>query len=594
MRVTDPILAAYHALLARAGISEQSKRLSQYHRARALPDWAVSVTRLGPAIAQADVSIIIPSFNYANHLPAAIESAVAAARANTHLRAEVIVFDDHSTDGSYQIALRLCRQSGIACRIIRPIWNVGLISARNISLRHAIGTYVFFLDADNTMTADGLQMLHAGASQSNADAAYGPIRRISADGDHDGFLSDRPFDETLLRTTGNYIDAMALFRRQSVLAIGGYDLDLLRWIGGHEDHDLWLRLAAAKAVIRFCAGGVVGDYVVKKDSMANSISAREYADGFRYMRTDIVAGPSQPDDGLIFDLGFHKGEDSLRYLEAGFRVLAIEADPALHASGVQSFAQAIDHQKLTLLHAAVLGWRRRQCNGVITFHPHPENSLWGTASDSFRKRNAELHGKPHAPAVEVPATSLEMLVAQYGCPRFLKVDIEGMDTEVVNDLERLTVLPPFVSWETGKQSLGKIFATHLRLYRLGYRRFRVAQQMNAGNGSQRLGAGRTSPFSQHSSGPMPEDHPMPWGGVTAALAKYVLLFIAYRLVGPGSLFWRAERHRSAVINTLPRKVRTFTQSRSIPFPGWYDTHAALPAYVNRFKREGLSGNDTSV
>jgi FkbM family methyltransferase len=478
MRIRDGLLALYHSALVRTGVSDQSKRIAQYHRARALPAWGLSLSRLGAPPDGIDVSIIIPSFDYAGHLPAAIGSAVNAASSNTHIKTEVIVFDDRSTDNSYDVATLLGRQSGIPFLIIRPLWNVGLVSARNIGLRHAQGKYVFLLDADNTMNADGLRLLHARAEEEQADAAYGPIRRILAEGRHEGFLSNQPFDGDFLRKRGNYIDAMALFRKSSLLRIGGYDLELLRLIGGHEDHDVWLRLAAASAHVSYCEDALVGDYLVKTDSMVHSISPREYSDGYRYMRTEISVAPVQRDDQLVFDLGFHKGEDTLNYLNAGYRVVAVEADPALYASGLAQFAESIEKKQLTLIHAAVVGWRRRQSSGTLLFHPHAANSLWGTASASFRERNEHVHGKPHEPPIEVPTTSLERLITEHGCPFLLKVDIEGLDAEVVNDLERLTVLPAYVSWETGKHSLREVMASHLRLRRLGYGRFRIAQQIN--------------------------------------------------------------------------------------------------------------------
>lgn len=583
MRICEVIQALYHGTLAKIEISEQSRRLAQYHRARALPSWGMSLSRVGVDSEAVDVSIIIPSFNYAEHLELAMMSAMNAAILNDHLKVEIIIFDDCSTDSSYKTAVRFGSQSKIPFLIIRPFWNVGLSSARNIGLLHARGTYVFFLDADNTMFADGLRNLYACAEERNADAAYGPIRRIALDGHPHGFLSNQPFDEVVLRTLGNYIDAMALFRRSSLLNIGGYDLELLRHIGGHEDHDLWLRLAAAKAKICYCPEAVVGDYLEKMHGMAHSISSREYSDGYQYMQTQIAAGSRQRDDQLVFDLGFHKGEDSAYYLNAGYRVVAVEADPGLYAQGVSWFWESINKGQLTLINAAVVGWRRKQSFDTIQFHPHPTNTLWGTASASYCQRNAHTHGKPHGSEVVVPTISLEQLVTKYGCPYFLKIDIEGMDTEVVNDLERLTTVPAFVSWETGKQDLGKVIASHLRMRRLGYQRFRIVQQKNINEKFQRSGTSqKVPPFSEHSSGPMPDRHPLGWISVTGAITRYILLFGIYRLIGPGSPFWWAERHRSPFVHAIPCRLRNFLESRSIAFPGWFDSHAALSeAFVMR-------------
>ena len=38
-------------------------------------------------------------------------------------------------------------------------------------------------------------------------------------------------------------------------------------------------------------------------------------------------------ENLIFDIGFHKGEDTLFYLLKGYRVIAVDADPDLIMNG---------------------------------------------------------------------------------------------------------------------------------------------------------------------------------------------------------------------------------------------------------------------
>mgnify|MGYP000904973017 FL=1 len=40
---------------------------------------------------------------------------------------------------------------------------------------------------------------------------------------------------------------------------------------------------------------------------------------------------------LIYDVGFHKGEDTRVYLREGFKVIAIEANPLLAEEGKKNF-----------------------------------------------------------------------------------------------------------------------------------------------------------------------------------------------------------------------------------------------------------------
>jgi hypothetical protein len=58
-------------------------------------------------------------------------------------------------------------------------------------------------------------------------------------------------------------------------------------------------------------------------------------------------------DDLIFDLGFHNGDDTAFYLAKGSRVVAVEAHPELVEAGLRRFSSEIRGGRLILLHKAV-------------------------------------------------------------------------------------------------------------------------------------------------------------------------------------------------------------------------------------------------
>lgn len=282
----------------------------------------------------------------------------------------------------------------------------------------------------------------------------------------------------------------------------------------------------------------------------------------------------QPD--LVLDLGFHRGEDTGYYLAMGRRVVAVDASAELIAAGRERFAAELATGQLTLVHGAVVGAVQRAQTAELLFHPHPERSEWGSVDLRWVRRNAEAHGLPHAPPVRVPALCLEELVARYGCPAFLKIDIEGADEAVLADLARLEIRPATVSWETGKESLCGVLRQHRRLAALGYRRFRVVQQAYLEHTPPALGPeGRRWSFEPGCSGPMPELSTQPWRGLGWVSAQYVLLFLAYGLVGPRSWFRAAARQPSPWIGGLPRRLQRWAERHRLPLPGWVDSHAQL-------------------
>lgn len=103
-----------------------------------------------PAVVTADtlVSVIIPCYNHAHYLPQAIESVLRQTYKNT----EIIVVDDGSQDDTAHV----CRQYP-RVRYVR-VERVGLSAARNIGVQYSKGSYLVFLDADNWLYPDALEV----------------------------------------------------------------------------------------------------------------------------------------------------------------------------------------------------------------------------------------------------------------------------------------------------------------------------------------------------------------------------------------------------------------------------------------------------
>ena len=72
-----------------------------------------------------------------------------------------------------------------------------------------------------------------------------------------------------------YIDAMALFDREKLIELGGYDTELYKfgWFGW-EDYDLWLRIANAKLRVSFIPN-VLCLYRHHEKSMSNATNLFE-------------------------------------------------------------------------------------------------------------------------------------------------------------------------------------------------------------------------------------------------------------------------------------------------------------------------------
>jgi glycosyltransferase involved in cell wall biosynthesis len=100
----------------------------------------------GRVIVNPLVSIIVPCYNAARFVSAALDSALA----QTWPACEVIVVDDGSRDESLAVARRY-EARGVRV-LTQP--NRGAAAARNAGLRAAQGTFIQFLDADDLLASD--------------------------------------------------------------------------------------------------------------------------------------------------------------------------------------------------------------------------------------------------------------------------------------------------------------------------------------------------------------------------------------------------------------------------------------------------------
>jgi glycosyltransferase involved in cell wall biosynthesis len=184
---------------------------------------------------RASVTVAVPLYDYAAFVIEALDSVAAQTLADLDL----VVVDDHSGDGSTELALAWCRAHADRfgrVAMLRHDRNFRLATARNTGFLAAETPFVLPLDADNRLLPGCAAALLAAARGSDAVFFY-PVQRII--GDRSGLLGEAGYDPHRL-VAANYVDALALVARAAWAAVGGY-----REIGqpGWEDYDLWCRFA---------------------------------------------------------------------------------------------------------------------------------------------------------------------------------------------------------------------------------------------------------------------------------------------------------------------------------------------------------------
>ncbi len=102
---------------------------------------------------QALVSVVVPVYNAEPYLEACIRSLLA----QTYQNLEIILVDDGSTDCGYSICKRFEKDSEGKVRVVHKE-NGGVSSARNLGITLAEGEYLIFVDADDLVHRELLEI----------------------------------------------------------------------------------------------------------------------------------------------------------------------------------------------------------------------------------------------------------------------------------------------------------------------------------------------------------------------------------------------------------------------------------------------------
>ena len=122
---------------------------------------------------QPEISVIVPVYNVAQYLPACLDSILA----QTFRDFELILIEDGSTDGSREIAEAYAAKDA-RVRLVKHRGNHGVTAAHNLGLELSRGTYVNFVDSDDIVRAEYLEVLHRAAAETGADVVQAGFQEV--------------------------------------------------------------------------------------------------------------------------------------------------------------------------------------------------------------------------------------------------------------------------------------------------------------------------------------------------------------------------------------------------------------------------------
>lgn len=134
---------------------------------------------------------------------------------------------------------------------------------------------------------------------------------------------------------------------------------------------------------------------------------------------------------LVFDIGAHVGDRVSSFRRLGARVVAVEPQPLL----VRALRLIHGRDPNVLIVPAAAGDE----TGDIKLHINTQNPTVSTVSDDFLiEAGGALgwEGQTWDNAIVVPMLTLDRMMAAFGPPRFIKIDVEGFEDRVLAGLSQ--------------------------------------------------------------------------------------------------------------------------------------------------------------
>ena len=141
---------------------------------------------------------------------------------------------------------------------------------------------------------------------------------------------------------------------------------------------------------------------------------------------------------LCFDVGANRGNRTKVFLALGAHVVAVEPQGACADVLTAAYGR---HPRVTVVRAA-LGARE----GEAEMHIADNDVLSSLSPDWMRavKASGRFPDEGWTASERVPLTTLDALASRYGAPKFVKIDVEGYELEV---LCGMSALPACLSFE---------------------------------------------------------------------------------------------------------------------------------------------------
>ena len=236
------------------------------------------------------ISIIIPVYNVEKYLERCLDSVIN----QTYKNLEIIVIDDGSTDNSGKICDKYAEKDNRIIVIHKE--NGGICSARNSGLNIAKGLYILFIDSDDYIDSDYIELLSEYADE-NTIVCCG-YRKVQN-------------EKTIINSIKNlkicskleFLNLLQYFEMQKINPIGNYMWNKLfpirifeniRFFEGHVFEDIYISIKLFNKIEKFIIIPNNGyNYMMRNNSIVHSFNKSYY--------NDLLISRIEQEKDLYFD-----------------------------------------------------------------------------------------------------------------------------------------------------------------------------------------------------------------------------------------------------------------------------------------------------
>ncbi|WP_018861273.1 FkbM family methyltransferase [Thioalkalivibrio sp. ALJ3] len=145
----------------------------------------------------------------------------------------------------------------------------------------------------------------------------------------------------------------------------------------------------------------------------------------------LYAGFVRPGD-LVFDIGAHIGDRTRAFAALGARVIALEPQPHI----LRLLRRATARLPGVRIRREAVGPKNGTAQLEVSRSTPTVSSVSRRFTSEIAKRNRSFRKVTWDDQVAVPMITLDHLIADHGLPAFCKIDVEGLEAEVLRGLSQ--------------------------------------------------------------------------------------------------------------------------------------------------------------